>query len=90
MTEQTEQTAEQAYSYSVKAEVQATAEGIPLTVEVINVGTLGTAIARHIAVEALAGWQGSYSTSYTLRAAEQSYCQGRRTETITFTVEDFR
>lgn len=81
--------AEQAYSYSVTAEVQATAEGIPLTVEVVNVGSLGTAIARHIAVEALAGWQGSFSTNYTLRATEQAYCQGRRTETITFTVEDF-
>jgi hypothetical protein len=88
--QQAEQPAEEsALSYSITAEVMATADGVPTAVEIVNVGSLGPAIARHIAVEALAAWQGSFSTNYTLRATEQKYCQGRKTEVLTFTVEDF-
>jgi hypothetical protein len=90
-TETAQQQAEQpAFSYSITAEVSASADGVPTTVEIVNVGSLDVAIARHIAVEALAAWQGSFSTNYTLRAARQAYSQQHKTETITFTVEDFR
>jgi hypothetical protein len=82
--------AEPVFTYGITAEVSASADGVPSTVEIINAGSLDLAIARHIAVEALAGFQGSFSTSYTLRATGQGYSQQRHTETIIFTVEDFR
>lgn len=83
---------EQHFTYTVSAVVTASADGTPVKVEIHNSGSMGAAIARHIAVEALAGWQGSFSTNYTLRhtGTESSYLQASRLDIITFTVEDFR
>ena len=83
---------QQHFTNTVSAVVTADADGTPVTVEIHNSGSMGAAIARHIAVEALAGWQGSFSTHYTLRltGTESSYLQASRLDIITFTVEDFR
>lgn len=84
----TEQEFPEVFTYTVSAEIEANADGYPEKVSVLNAGNMGVAIARHIAVEAMASWQGKYSLDYTLRVETQSYSTERKTEVITFSVEN--